>query len=49
MNNCDIYFQVYNTSSQKWVKYDKAQGRIVDIKEDGKPYENIPKYGEIKK
>ena len=48
MNNYDIYFQVYNTSSQKWVKYDKTQGRIVDIKEDGKPYKNIPMGEEIK-
>lgn len=44
MTKYNIYFQVYNTSTQKWVKYDRTQGRIVDIKEDGKPYENIPKY-----
>lgn len=38
------YFQVYNRSTQKWVKYDKTQGRIVDIKEDGKEYEDVPMY-----
>ncbi len=42
------YFQVYNTASKQWVKYDRTQGRIVDIKEDGMPYENIPKYKEVK-
>ncbi|MFA6315686.1 MAG: hypothetical protein WC648_04965 [Candidatus Paceibacterota bacterium] len=48
MNNYDIYFQVYNTSSKQWVKYDRTQGRIVDIKNDGKPYENVPVYGDVK-
>ncbi|MFA5247909.1 MAG: hypothetical protein WCX79_00555 [Candidatus Paceibacterota bacterium] len=44
--NYDIYFQVYNTSSKKWVKYDRTQGRVVDIKDDGEPYENIQIYNE---
>jgi hypothetical protein len=42
------YFQVYNTSTQRWAKYDREQGKIVDIKEDGTPYVGVPKYGGLR-
>lgn len=46
MTNYERHFQVYNESTHRWILFDRTQGRVVDIKDDGEPYENIPKYNE---
>lgn len=40
----DRYFQVFNCSTGKWVKYDRERGRIVDCKKTDGRYAGIPVY-----
>jgi len=43
-------FQVFNSSTGRWVKYNREIGRIVNYKKSEGPYANVPKYlsGELK-
>jgi transposase-like protein len=38
------YFQVYNWSTSRWVKYDRDLCRIVGIRKKEGPYPGIPRY-----
>jgi hypothetical protein len=40
------YFQVFNHSTGRYVKYDREEGRIVDAKKEKGKYEGIPVYKE---
>jgi hypothetical protein len=37
-------FQVFNSSTGRWVKFNREMGRIVNCKKSKGPYANIPKY-----
>jgi hypothetical protein len=38
------YFQVYNYSTGRWVKFDREKGGICDYKETPGAYKGIPFY-----
>lgn len=35
--------QVYNPTSEKWIKRDAETGRFIDVKDDGEPFKGVRK------
>lgn len=35
--------QVFNSTTEKWVKRDKETGRFMDVKKDGTPFKGVRK------
>jgi hypothetical protein len=43
------YFQVFNLTTGRWVKYDRVEARITDCKKTKGKYEGVPVYRYKKK
>ncbi len=35
--------QTYNPKTEQWVKRDSSTGRLMDVKQDGKPFKGVRK------
>lgn len=41
--------QVFNPTTEKWVKRDKETGRFMDVKKDGTPFKGVRKESKVAK
>jgi hypothetical protein len=45
MDNLTRYFQVYQKSTDRWIKYDRQESRITASKKTPGKYKGIPVWG----